>query len=161
MKVFKRFTAGLLSLLLVLGLAACSGGNESAFEMDVQEVYEQLIALPDMPAMIELPEDKALDFLGLDYSKCVQALAAICAVNIQADEIWLVEAKDGSAAAEIEELARSRVEQRMEEFKGYSPEQYKVLEGAAILREGNYVVLLVSQDTEALKAAFDKAVGID
>ncbi len=161
MKVFKRFTAGLLSLLLIFGLAACSGGNESAFEMDVQEVYEQLIALPDMPAMIELPEDKALDFLGLDYSKCVQALAAICAVNIQADEIWLVEAKDGSAAAEIEELARSRVEQRMEEFKGYSPEQYKVLEGAAILREGNYVVLLVSQDTEALKAAFDKAVGID
>lgn len=160
MKVFKRFTAGLLSLLLIFGLAACSGGNESAFEMDVQEVYEQLIALPDMPAMIELPEDKALDFLGLDYSKCVQALAAICAVNIQADEIWLVEAKDGSAA-EIEELARSRVEQRMEEFKGYSPEQYKVLEGAAILREGNYVVLLVSQDTEALKAAFDKAVGID
>ena len=161
MKVFKRFTAGLLSLLLIFGLAACSGGNESAFEMDVQEVYEQLIALPDMPAMIELPEDKALDFLGLDYSKCVQALAAICAVNIQADEIWLVEAKDGSAAAEIEELARSRVEQRMEEFKGYSPEQYKVLEGAAIFREGNYVVLLVSQDTEALKTAFDKAVGID
>ena len=161
MKVFKRFTAGFLSLLLIFGLAACSGGNESAFEMDVQEVYEQLIALPDMPAMIELPEDKALDFLGLDYSKCVQALAAICAVNIQADEIWLVEAKDGSTAAEIEELARSRVEQRMEEFKGYSPEQYKVLEGAAILREGNYVVLLVSQDTEALKAAFDKAVGID
>ena len=161
MKVFKRFTAGLLSLLLIFGLAACSGGNEPAFEMDVQEVYEQLIALPDMSAMIELPEDKALDFLGLDYSKCVQALAAICAVNIQADEIWLVEAKDGSAAAEIEELARSRVEQRMEEFKGYSPEQYKVLEGAAILREGNYVVLLVSQDTEALKTAFDKAVGID
>lgn len=161
MKVFKRFTAGLLSLLLIFGLAACSGGSESAFEMDVQEVYEQLIALPDMPAMIELPEDKALDFLGLDMSQCVQAVAAICAVNIQADEIWLVEAKDGSAAAEIEELARSRVEQRMEEFKGYSPEQYKVLEGAAILREGNYVVLLVSQDTEALKAAFDKAVGID
>ena len=90
-----------------------------------------------------------------------QAVAAICAVNIQADEIWLVEAKDSSAAAEIEELARSRVQQRMEEFKGYSPEQYQVLESAAILREGNYVVLLVSQDTEALKAAFDKAVGID
>lgn len=162
MKKMKRILAGLLSLLLVFSLAACSGGGDKAdFEMDVQQVYEELTALPDMPAMIELPEDKALDFLGLDYSKCSQAVTAICAVNIQADEIWLVEAKDSSAAAEIEELARSRVQQRMEEFKGYSPEQYKVLEGAAILREGNYVVLLVSQDTEALKAAFDKAVGID
>ena len=150
MKKMKRIMAGLLSLLLVFSLAACSGGEDKAsFQMDVQEVYQQLIALPDMPAM------------GLDYSKCVQALTAICAVNIQADEIWLVEAKDGSSAAEIEELARSRVQQRMEEFKGYSPEQYQVLESAAILREGNYVVLLVSQDTEALKAAFDKAVGID
>lgn len=162
MKKMKRIMAGLLSLLLVFSLAACSGGEDKAsLQMDVQEVYQQLIALPDMPAMIELPEDKALDFLGLDMSQCVQAVAAICAVNIQADEIWLVEAKDSSAAAEIEELARSRVQQRMEEFKGYSPEQYQVLEGAAILREGNYVVLLVSQDTEALKAAFDKAVGID
>ena len=162
MKMMKRFAAAALSLLLVPGLAACSGGGEKAdFEMDVQQVYGELTALPDMPAMIELPEDKALDFLGLDMSQCVQAVAAICAVNIQADEIWLVEAKDSSAAAEIEELARSRVQQRMEEFKGYSPEQYQVLESAAILREGNYVVLLVSQDTEALKAAFDKAVGID
>ena len=161
MDKLKRRGLLFLSLLLVLSLAACSGGQNASFEMDVQEIYEQLTALPDMPEMIVLPEDKALDFLGLDMSKCVQAVTAICAMNIQADEIWLVEAKDGSAAAEIEELARSRVEQRMEEFKGYSPEQYKVLEGAAILREGNYVVLLVSQDTEALKAAFDKAVGID
>lgn len=162
MKKMKRIMAGLLSLLLVFSLAACSGGDDKAsFRMDVQEVYQQLIALPDMPAMIELPEDKALDFLGLDMSQCVQAVAAISAMNIQADEIWLVEAKDSSAAAEIEELARSRVQQRMEEFKNYAPDQYQVLESAAILREGNYVVLLVSQNTEALKAAFDKAVGIE
>ena len=160
MKKMKRIMAGLLSLLLVFSLAACSGGDDKAsFQMDVQEVYQQLIALPDMPAMIELPEDKALDFLGLDMSQCVQAVAAISAMNIQADEIWLVEAKDSSAAAEIEELARSRVEQRMEEFKNYAPDQYQVLENAAILREGNYVVLLASQDIEALKAAFDKAAG--
>ena len=162
MKRMKRYTAALLSLLLVLGLAACSGGGDKgAFEMDVQQVYEELTALPDMPAMIVLPEDKALDFLGLDMSQCVQAVAAISAMNIQADEIWLVEAKDGSAAAEIEELARTRVEQRMEEFKNYAPDQYQVLENAAILREGNYVVLLASQDIEALKAAFDKAAGME
>lgn len=161
-EIMKRSLSALLSLLLVFSLAACSGGEDKAsFRMDVQEVYQQLIALPDMPAMIELPEDKALEFLGLDMSQCVQAVAAICAVNIQADEIWLVEAKDSSAAAEIEELARSRVEQRKQEFETYSPSQYQVLESAAILREGNYVVLLVSQDTEALKAAFDKAVGIE
>ena len=161
MKKMKRSIAAALSLLMALCLAACSGGDGAAFEMDAQQVYGELTALPDMPAMIELPEDKALDFLGLDYSQCVQAVTAISALNIQADEIWLVEAKDGSAAAEIEELARARVEQRMEEFKNYAPDQYQVLENAAILREGNYVVLLVSQDTEALKAAFDKAVGIE
>ena len=162
MKMMKRFAAAALSLLLVPGLAACSGGDEKAdFEMDVQQVYEELTALPDMPAMIELPEDKALDFLGLDYSKCSQAVTAISAMNIQADEIWLVEAKDASAAAEIEELARARVEQRMEEFKNYAPDQYQVLENAAILREGNYVVLLASQDIESLKDAFNKAAGID
>ena len=161
MKKMKRSIAALLSLLMALCLTACSGGDGAAFEMDAQQVYGELTALPDMPAMIELPEDKALDFLGLDYSQCVQAVTAISALNIQADEIWLVEAKDGSAAAEIEELARARVEQRMEEFKNYAPDQYQVLENAAILREGNYVVLLASQDIETLKAAFDKAVGID
>ncbi len=161
MKRTKRITAALLSLLLVLGLAACSGGDKADFEMDVEQVYEELAALPDMPALIVLPEDKALDFLGLDYSQCLQAVTAISAMNIQADEIWLVEAKDSSAAAEIEELARSRVEQRMQEFKNYAPDQYQVLENAAILREGNYVVLLASQDIETLKAAFDKAVGIE
>ncbi len=51
--------------------------------------------------------------------------------------------------------------QRMEEFKNYAPDQYQVLEKAAILREGNYVVLLASQDIETLKAAFDKAAGME
>lgn len=161
MKKLQRLMAGLLCLAAVFGLAACSGGEDSSFEMDVEEVYKELMSTPDMPAMIELPEDKALDFLGLDMSRCVQAVTAISAMNIQADEIWLVEAKDSAAAAEIEQLARSRVEQRMGEFENYAPDQYQVLENAAILREGNYVVLLVSQDTEALKAAFDKAVGLD
>ena len=148
MKKMKRIMAGLLSLLLVFSLAACSGGGDKAdFEMDVQQVYEELTALPDMPALIELPEDKALDFLGLDMSQCVQAVAAICAVNIQADEIWLVEAKDSSAAAEIEELARSRVQQRMEEFKGYSPEQYQVLESVrSLCREDGLTAIVVIHD---------------
>ena len=95
MDKLKRRGLLFLSLLLVLSLAACSGGQNASFEMDVQEIYEQLTALPDMPEMIVLPEDKALDFLGLDMSKCVQAVTAICAMNIQADEIWLVEKEDG------------------------------------------------------------------
>lgn len=162
MKIMKRFSAALLSLLLVLGLAACSGGGDKAdFEMDVQAVYEELAALPGMPAMIVLPEDKALDFLGLDMGDCVQAVTAINAMNIQADEMWLVEAKDGSAADKIEELARARVEQRMQEFENYAPDQYQVLENAFILREGNYVVLLASQDIESLKDAFYEAAGLD
>ena len=46
MKKMKRIMAGLLSLLLVFSLAACSGGEDKAsFQMDVQEVYQQLIAL--------------------------------------------------------------------------------------------------------------------
>ena len=161
MKEMKKFTAALLSLLAVFGLAACSGGEESKLDMDVQAVYEELAALPGMPAMIVLPEDKAMDFLGLDMGDCVQAVTAINAMNIQADEIWLVEAKDGSAADKIEGLARSRVEQRMQEFENYAPDQYQVLENAFILREGNYVVLLASQDIESLKDAFYEAAGLE
>ena len=92
---------------------------------------------------------------------CVQAVTAINAMNIQADEMWLVEAKDGSAADKIEELARARVEQRMQEFENYAPDQYQVLENAFILREGNYVVLLASQDIESLKDVFYEAAGLD
>lgn len=137
------------ALCCTLFLCGCAEKNEDV-SIDVNAAYELLLAADNMPEMIVVPADKAELLLGVSAEDCVQAVTAICQVSIQADEIWLVEAKDADAAGRVAELAQNRIDQKSAELENYLPEQFKVVQDARLIRNGNIVVLIISPQAEQL-----------
>lgn len=155
----------LLIMILTLVLAGCSGQSASAettaepVTLNMQELYDSMVCLEDMPEMLLLEPDMQLNFCGIDAADCTQAVVAICADSLRADEIWLIEAADSAALERIQNLGQVRLNAKAEEAESYSPEQYAVIQKAQQITDDNYFILLVSPNVDALAEVVGNAGG--
>lgn len=148
----KRIVA--LLLVAVLILAGC-GGKEKVADMNMQSVYDRFEST--LPDMLVMDETMMLNFCGIEAELCAQAVVAVCSDGLRADEIWLIEAKDEAALAQLQSLAKSRLERKGEESITYSPEQYEIVQAAQTITAGNYLAVIVSPDAAALAELFNQA----
>lgn len=158
----KRFLLIFLTAAMLLSLAACGGENKSKApeEMDMEKVYTTLSSSVQLPEMLELDAGLMLDYCGIRAEDVLQAKVLICADSLRTDEIWLIEAKDETAAKTIMDLAKNRLEKKGEESITYSPQQYAVVEKAELLQQGRFIALLVSPDSAQLAKLFRKEAGL-
>lgn len=158
----KKITVLLLSVLMLVSLAACGGesGSGNAASLDVTAAYEKLTQAATLPEMLELDAGLMLDYCGIKEADVTAAKVLICADSLRTDEIWLIQAKDAAAADTIVKLAEKRLTKKGEESITYSPEQYAVVEKAELLRQGNFVALIVSPDVAPMADAFRQYAGL-
>lgn len=151
----KREISFLLALVLMLSMAACGGGNTK--DLDLSELYQQL--LDTTPEMILIEDaNMRLNLFGIQEADCVQVFTAVCADGLRTDEVWLIEAKDAAALERIATMAENRLFAKGEESITYSPEQYAIVQKAETVTEGLYFALLVSPDVDTLKSAVEAAL---
>lgn len=151
----KQKIALMLVFALMICLTAC-GSKTQAEPVDLNAVYEGF--QDTLPEMMLLDETLMLNLLGIQAEDCAQAVTAVCADGLAADEVWLIEAKDAQALERLKALAQTRLEAKAGETENYLPEQYAVVRQAQVVTQGNYLALLVSPQADTLKAAFEDAV---
>ncbi len=151
----KKTVSILLLAALLLGLGACGSGSD-AEPVNLEALYQSFSE--QLPTMLLLDADMALNFMGIQSEDCAQCVAAICGEGLRADEVWLIEAKDDAALSRIQKLAETRIQAKLEETESYVPDQYAVVQKAECLTVGRYFALLVSPEVDTLKAGFEKAV---
>ena len=119
---------------------------------------KKLICMILAAALMTLDAENMLNLLGIQADDCVQAIAAVCAVGLQADEVWLLQAKDAQALERLKTLAFSRMAAKLDETESYLPDQYVIVKKGVILTDGNYLAFLISPDVEALQTVFQDAM---
>lgn len=149
----KKILVSLLMIVVLLCTTAC-GGNE-ATSIDMNALYQSYTEY--LPEMIQLDDKAMMDMYGVDKTLCKQAIIANCTDGLKSDEVWLIEANDAESAATIAELAQSRVDREAQETKDYLPDQYKIVEKAQIIEDGNNVVLIISADVDAMIELYNSA----
>ena len=155
----KKIFAILLCAVMLLSMAACGSEPASAPEkknVDLNALYESFST--SLPEMWVLDEEMMLNMYGIKAEDCTQVITAIVKTGLNADEIWLIEAKDEAALEQLKTLANSRMQAKADETIDYLPDQYVFVEKGVILTEGLYLALIVSPDVDNLKAAFEAAV---
>lgn len=174
----KKFLCVLLIAVTVLSLAACQGnenptttapnGSQPAGttvpagpkQLNLSETYTAITASVQMPDMMRIDEDMLLDLYGIKAGQYKQVEVYLCSNNLQADEIWLIEAVDAEALAALKTLAEARLQQKDDESVTYSPAQNAIVKKAHLATYGNYLVMIVSPDVETITAAFKTEAGV-
>ena len=150
----KRTIATVLIIAALVSLCACGAAPEEK-NIDLDALYEGYA--DRLPAMMVLDETTMLNFLGIRAEDCSEFVTAICMGGLEADEIWLIKAKDEKALESLKQLAESRMNAKLDETVSYNPEQYAIVQKGEILTNGLYLAFLVSPHVDSMKADFENA----
>lgn len=149
----KKMICVLLSAVLLAGmLSGCGAEKKEEKNVDLDAVYATM--QQTLPEMMTLDAENMLNLLGIQAEDCTQAIAAVCAVGLQADEVWLLQAKDAQALERLKTLAESRMAAKLDETESYLPDQYVIVKKGVTLTSGNYLAFLISPDVETLQTVF-------
>ncbi len=139
--------------------SSSSSSTPAPTVMNMQELFQQLTT--KMPEMLPMDETMMLNFCGVKAEDCKQAVMAVCGDGLRTDELWLLEAVDAEALARLEQKAQTRLQVKADEAATYSPEQLAVVQKAKVIVNGNYLIVLVSPDVDALEAIYRTAAGLN
>ena len=160
----KRLRMLLPMLMLCLILAACGGGGGAEITPAADVTAAQAAqavwnSQPDREGLEALEGDglsgHLADFCGLeDWEEG----ALYAASGVDAREITVVLLPDEDAAQAAGERLEAYRQSRQGDFFGYAPEEAERLDKAAVLTAGRFAALLVCEDMDAARSAFEAAL---
>ena len=124
----------------------------------LDEIYAAIADEISGPEMLELNERVITGYLGLKPEDYRDGRFYLCANNLKADEIWLVELEDEAAANAMRDLAQERIEVKADTYEKYLPEESAISRRGIAVAKGNYVGLFVSPDAERMRDIFLSAL---
>ena len=152
--------ATLFVLVLSLCLTLCSCGKTK--EISIYELQEKMmkadVNVPKMLVVSSSDSDAETKFAYLsdiDYSKVSSYFLAYAADGM-AYEIAVICLRDKSDISDAKISLRKHLESRVNLYKTYEPTQTRRAEEALIIHRNNYIVLIMCDDTDAVKAAFEE-----
>lgn len=153
----------LLLCLAALMLFACAAGCSQEKDgknptcEQVLEAVKEAIGEDDMPMMTDIDDDAMSALYGLSDPTAVleDYRGIVSQMNVRADEILVMKVRDGEM-----EAAEAAVSQRQEDLDAtwsqYLPEVYETVKDARVVKNGNYLLFVVSDDADDAVEAFDE-----
>ncbi len=134
-------------LLAVLLLAGCSASKKNGTPEEICVAMEQKNVLP---VMLSLDAEEFYDLTGIEESLYKAGAYRVASDGLLADEIVILDCVDSAAAAEAERLLRQRLQDKADQARNYSPEQYQIIQACSVEKRGNTVALIVNRDASVL-----------
>ena len=159
-KTLSAVLAAVLCLGLLAGCGSSSGGSETAQEpdIDLSALWTEIAADND-----QLPATMALDAAGMESTypglaelSVKQSMGQVAMISAVAFEVAAVQCESADQAAAVKEIFDARIAAQIEGGAFY-PATIEAWEGAQVVTEGSYVLLLCGDGSEAYLSAFQAA----
>ena len=158
----KKLLSILLSVTLLLALAACGGKTDTpAKEVpDLNQYYEDFMAAlgeDNAPAMIDVEANFIAQlYPGLETYSLKQSVLKTALISMVAYEFVLVEAENAADTQKVSEILQARIDYQIENGAFY-PMTLEAWEKAEVITQGNVVALICASDNQAQAVeAFNK-----
>ena len=151
-------TAGFFAAACMAALvfAGCSGGSENSGKtVDISEVAKAMTeATVFQDEVIALDAGVVPNYYTVPEG--AEVVVYMCPTGATVEEISVFEAADGGVDAVKEEINR-HIDARISEYEAYKPGEVQKLKGSKIVENGNYVAVIIADDTKPAADAFAKA----
>lgn len=142
----------LVALLIIFIIILCQGGRVG--KADIQTVTENVLEVVGTDEISEGNRQMIRRLYGLDPNEYEGISLYYPDSNMGSREFLIVKMADTSQFETVEKAMTDRVDTQLGNFEGYAPTQYAMVENYELCHEGNYVLLVMSEDPAAAVKAF-------
>ena len=156
MKHLKTIALLLLALAALFCFAAC--GEEEKEVKPLNELLKDIQSAATLPEMMDMDGNDLMDFLGLPASAYTESIAEIPMVSISGDMLFVFRAADKAGLDKIKTGLENYRTQKLNEFRDYIPAEAAKIEQSAVETSGDYVWLVVSENSDAILKVIEGAI---
>lgn len=158
----------ILSLaIVVLTIFALVGCGKQEVNVPVKDIMANIQQEVDISGLSELdltdeemPEfnKEMLKGFGINLEDVEEGIMKFPMINLVADEVIIIKARDESKLSAIKEAMENHIENQMKAFENYVPENYELVKKHILKTEGKYMLLVISKDAQKVEEIFDNAL---
>jgi hypothetical protein len=98
-----------------------------------------------------------IEKMGLNKEEIANGKVIAALMNVNADEIILLEAKDEKQVASLKKALEKELEGQVQTWKQYLPDQYEKVEKNSIKTNGKYLLYVTYTQPENIEKVFDSS----
>ena len=151
----KRMISLLLAVMTVCALTAC--GEKKTTTVDAQGLAKALVEQTAFESELTAVSNEELAFYIQSLPEKYDA-AAYMSSGSTAEEIFVIECYDGTAASAVRTSMQEFLDSQKTEMERYLPDEVARINGAVFETYGTCVVLCVTSDTDTARAVIKEYV---
>ena len=128
--------------------------------ISVSDLMSRMVgALPaGSHSMSAIPSDLYAGVYQIDPSAYESVLVYGETMNVKANEIIVIKAKDSANLSEAKAALNNRLSVLKEQWKNYLPDQYELVKAGTVTTKGLYATLVIAQGGQSAVSAFNSAI---
>lgn len=160
----KKIIAMIIAVLMIVcSLAACGGDGGSkdsdAKGVVLSDLLNEINTKYNISGLKVLEKTSDLNrYYKIDEADVKQFAAEMTTSASEFNEIIIVEAVDGDAAARIETQLNNHLDTQRNTAKSYTQDQLAMVEKCNVLQNVNFIFLVIGDQADAINDTIDNAV---
>lgn len=149
MRIQRTALPAVLAALMLL--TACTGAWQAP---DADKVMKGIIEAQAFAELTDMDDQQLVEYLGLPEGSYGDIAAAFDISRVTPEAVIIVTAKDKDQVAPVKQALQDYLDNLLEEYRTYRPEEMPKLEAASVRVKGAQLALVISPDD----ALADKAL---
>lgn len=154
MKILKSI---LLTGIMIVSVTAC-GGNDTATTLDepdgllkTDKIAEAVLKDVEFPSATLKDIGELNNYIDFDTEKINNMSYYICGSGAYPDELLILNLIDKSTAEDAKNAVQKRLDNQIETYKEYTPDEMYKLDGAKIIIKDNWVFFFATSDNDKVE----------
>jgi hypothetical protein len=157
-KIVSIFMVALM-IFTVGVFAGCSGSKDVDLKSVLSDINSKYSS--STSGLTELDDVSDLNkYYQISTDDVKQFAAEITSDSSQAPiEIIMIEANDSDSASSVKSALDSRYQTIYSQYASYSAEQFEMVKNCEVTTNGNFVIMVVSEDYDGIMSVINEAIG--
>ena len=126
-------------------------------DVSIDEIRKDIVRSTDVTTMEEDDGTKLKKLYNINKRDVDDYILYAPKSNMEANEILILKAKTQDDLKALKEKVNHRVKSQSDSFENYDKTQFEIISNYILEEKDNYLILIVSKDSKAIKKSIDES----